>query len=341
MLSDLVNEHREALSLSEFFASLDPLGFTGGDMDGAAFWAMLSTPRLKPNTLLRKGVTVPEYRYPLGSGRYAAGEVPAISLMTLPPLTADPDALYDSIRDEVTRWPTAPLSRQYVRLFDWWAAFLGRAVVIERSGASVRFLPDVISYFPEARFVHMYRHGPDCAMSMSRYPLARLALLIAEMRRELGVDPFQVHDPAHAQRLPERLRPFTPDTLDASALAHADIPLEWFAALWSQGTARATAYLAELPPERLLHISYDKIVADPVPELTRFGRFAGLPDVEAWADRVSGRVDAGRTGAANSLSAQQATELHRGCALGVRSLAEFLNLPDEAGCPASGASTRE
>lgn len=327
MLSDLVNEHRQALSLSEFFASLDPLAFTGGELDGANFWAMLGSPRLKPNTLLRKGVVVPEYRYPLGSGRYAAGEVPAISLMTLPPLTDDPDALYDRIRDEVTRWPAAPLPRQYARLFTWWASLLGRDVVIERSGASLRFLAELVAYFPGARFVHMYRHGPDCAVSMSRHPLFRLAVLIGEMRRELGVDPFQVPDPAHAQRLPAELRLFTPDTLDAAALVRADIPLARFGVLWSQQTEGAMAHLAALSPERLLHISYDRMVADPLPELTRFARFAGLPDAQAWAEHAAGHVDARRVGASAGLSARQAGELHQACAPGVRSLAALLGEP--------------
>ncbi|MER6998122.1 hypothetical protein [Streptomyces sp. NPDC000410] len=323
MLSDLVNEHPKVLSLSEFFACLDPWVFTHGDVDGPEFWRLISAPRLKPNTVMRRGVVVPEYRYPLGTGRYAAGDVPALSVMTLPPLTDDPDALLDSIRDEVTRWPRAPLPRHYARLFTWWAAFLGRDVVIERSGASVRYLRDFLRHFPEARFVHMYRHGPDCAVSMSRHPLFRLAVLISDMREELGVDPFTAPDPSHARRLPERLRAFTPDTLDASALAGADIPLERFGTMWAHSTG-AVRHLAGLPAERLLHISYDRIVADPVPELTRFGRFTGIPEPEAWARRVAGRVAPGRTGASGGLSAEQAEELRRACAPGTRRLAEFL-----------------
>jgi putative sulfotransferase len=331
MLSRLVHEHPKVLGLSEFFAGLDPLGFTGGEPDGAAFLELLSAPRLKPNTLLRKGVRVPEYGYPVGSGRYAAGDVPAISLMTLPPLTDDPDGLLDRIRDEVARWPAAPLSQQYVRLFDWLAALLGREVVVERSGASLRYLPDLLTYFPAARFVFMYRDGPDCAMSMSRHPLPRLALLIQEIRGELGVDPFQVRDPAHAPRLPERLRPFTPDTLDATALARADIPLDRFGALWSYATVRALRYLAGLPAGRLLHMSYDRLVADPVTELARFGRFAAVPDAAEWARRVAGGVDAGRVGAANALTPEQAGELRQACAPGTRRIAEFLRQPLPAG----------
>ncbi|GHH81155.1 hypothetical protein GCM10018793_38020 [Streptomyces sulfonofaciens] len=323
MLSDLVNEHRKVLSLSEFFACLDPLGFTGGNVDGPEFWQLLSAPRLKPNTLMRRGVAVPEYRYPLGSGRFAAGEVPAISLMTLPPLTDDPDALHDAIGKEVTRWPTAPLPRQYARLFAWWADFLDRDVTIERSGASMRFLPDLLTYFPTARFVHMYRNGPDCAVSMSRHPLFRLAVLIRDLRKELGVDPFRVGDPAHAGLLPERLRRFTPDTLDAAALADAAIPMERFGAMWSHSTS-TIRHLAGLPADRLLHICYDRIVADPGPELARFGEFAGIPEPEAWAARVAGRVDTRRVGASNRLPAEQAEELRQACAPGIRRLAEFL-----------------
>ncbi|MFC5070651.1 hypothetical protein [Kitasatospora cinereorecta] len=323
MLSDLVNQHPGALSLSEFFACLDPGVFPEGTLDGPAFWKLLGTPRLKPNVLMSRGVTVPEYRYPIGSGRYAAGEVPAISLMTLPPLTDDPDGLYDRIRDEVTGWPPAPVSGQYLRLFSWWASSCGREVVVERSGASLRFLPELLTHFPAARFVHVHRDGPDSAVSMSRHPLFRLGVLIGDMRAELGVDPYRSPDPRHAELLPERLRPFAPDSLDAAALADTDIPLVRFGDMWSRATG-ALRHLAGLPPERLLHLSYDAVVAGPVPQLTRFGRFVGLAEPQRWAERVAGQVDRKRAGAAARLSARQAEELRLACAPGTRRLTALL-----------------
>ncbi|MFF9687049.1 hypothetical protein [Streptomyces sp. NPDC014623] len=323
MLSDLVNEHPGALSLSEFFACLDPGVFPGGTLDGPAFWRLLGTPRLKPSVLMRHGVTVPEYRYPIGSGRYAAGEVPAISLMTLPPLTEDPDGLHDRIRAEVTGWGPAPVSRHYLRLFFWWASSCGRDVVVERSGASLRFLPDLLAHFPAARFVHVYRDGPDAAVSMSRHPLFRLGVLIGDMRTELGVDPYRSPDPRHTELLPERLRPFAPGSLDAAALADTDIPLARFGDMWSRATG-ALRYLDGLPPERLLHLSYDAVLACPVPRLTTFGRFVGLAEPERWAARVAGQVDRKRAGAAARLSAQQAEELRLACAPGSRRIAELV-----------------
>jgi hypothetical protein len=324
MVSDLVNEHPDVLSLSELFAALDPLGFTGGEPTGAEFWSLLSDPRPKPNTLLRKGIPIPEYRYPVGSGRFRAGEVPAISLMTLPPLTDAPDALYDRLHDEVTGWPAARQADQYRRLFGWLAERFGRQVVIERSGASLRYVPQVLEYFPEARFVFMFRHGPDTALSMSRYPLTRLALLCMDARAELGVDPFEQPDPSHADRLPERLRLATPETLTASALAEADIPLERFGWLWSYANVHAIEYLADLPADQLLTLCYDRLVADPVPELARLGRFAGIPDAAGWACRVAGNVDRRRGGAAAVLDAERAERLDRACAAGREGLAAFV-----------------
>ncbi|MFB8119574.1 hypothetical protein ACFQ6U_23570 [Streptomyces sp. NPDC056465] len=323
MLSDLVNEHPGVLSLSEFFACLDPGAFPDGALDGPAFWKLLGTPRLKPNVLMTRGVTVPEYRYPIGSGRYAAGEVPAISLMTLPPLTVDPDGLYDRIRAEVVGWPPAPVSRHYARLFSWWAETSGRNVVVERSGASLRFLPELLTHFPEARFVHMYRDGPDAALSMSRHPLFRLGVLIGDMRAELGVDPYRSPDPRHTELLPERLRPFAPGSLDAAALAGTDIPLVRFGDMWSRATG-ALRHLAGLPAERLLHLSYDDVMNDPEPQLAAFGRFAGLAEPEEWAARVAGKVDGKRAGAAARLSARQAEELRLACAPGTRRLTELV-----------------
>ncbi|MEV2246278.1 hypothetical protein [Streptomyces sp. NPDC049970] len=332
MLSDLVNQHPGALSLSEFFACLDPGAFPDGTLDGTAFWKLLGTPRLKPNVLMRHGVKVPEYRYPIGTGRYAAGEVPAISLMTLPPLTDDPDGMHDRIRAEVTGWPPAPVSHQYLRLFSWWASSCGRDVVVERSGASLRFLPTLLTHFPEARFVHMYRDGPDSAVSMSRHPLFRLGVLIGDMRAELGVDPYRSPDPRHSELLPERLRPFAPGSLDAATLTGTDIPLVRFGDMWSRATG-ALRHFAGLPPERLLHLSYDAVVADPVPRLTTFGRFVGLAEPEEWAARIAGQVDRKRAGAAARLSAGQMERLRLACAPGDRRLAELLGETAEAPRP--------
>jgi hypothetical protein len=49
--------------------------------------------------------------------------------------------------------------------------------VVERSASSLHLIPLLHAQFPAARFVHLYRDGPDCALSMSRHPAFRREIL--------------------------------------------------------------------------------------------------------------------------------------------------------------------
>src|SRR5437899_860494 len=77
---------------------------------------------------------------------------------------------------EVPRWPRRPAARQYQALFGHLAGRLGRPVVVERSAASLHLIGLLREQFPAARFVHLHRDGPDCALSMSHHPIFRRAV---------------------------------------------------------------------------------------------------------------------------------------------------------------------
>src|SRR5690348_7947728 len=97
LLSNVLRLHPAILSLSELLTFLRPYTFAYEQLDGAAFWQMLSTPRTAHTVLLRHGLAVEEFLYPrMPARRYAGqGGIPPLLLTTLPHLTADPDALYD------------------------------------------------------------------------------------------------------------------------------------------------------------------------------------------------------------------------------------------------------
>jgi putative sulfotransferase len=320
MLSEMVSAHQDALGLSEFFVCLSPDAFPREHMDGARFWEILSRPRLKPNTLIAQGLPAPEFEYVRRPGRFPAGRIPAVSLVTLPGLTTDPDGLYDELESVVPRWTKAPVSDQYYRVFNWLCSRLGRHVVVERSGGSLRFLPDLVRCFPEARFVHMYRGGPDCALSMSRHPSFRLAAMLDKMHGYLGVDPFHRPSADHAGMVPAELRPFLPDRFDAQALRDEPIPLKSFGAFWSYQLIAAAEVLSTLRPDRLLSLRYESVLADPRTELARFATFACLPDPSGWAGTAAGLIDRSRPGAVAALPPAQREELERACAPGTRML---------------------
>ncbi|MFG2525972.1 hypothetical protein [Streptomyces sp. NPDC048527] len=117
--------------------------------------------------MIRNGTPVPEHLYPHSPGRFTgATGVPALFLTTLPHLTPDPDALFDALRPVLTARPRGPVDGHYHALFAELSARRGSHAVVERSGFSLGFVPQLRQHFPEARFVHLYREGSDCAPLM-------------------------------------------------------------------------------------------------------------------------------------------------------------------------------
>lgn len=339
MMSRLLTRHENVLSLSEFFTSLgQPIGppaGAAGPLDGPAFWRLLATPNPRSNFLMKKGAPGPDVSYRQVGGRFPIGEVPAISMVTLASLPGDPDALFDRLAAEVPTWPADTPAAQYRRLFEWLCAQLGRSVVVERSGGSVQLVPRLRQWFPEARYVHLYRNGPDCALSMSRHLGFRFAPILHRLRRHLGEDPYTdpYAEPAAATlaKLPAELRPFLPHALEVEAIRQFRIPLAEFGKIWSIQTTAAVPELAKLPAGSLLNLSYDRLLGDPERELRAFAEFSALPDAEAWARKVAQDVDPSRHGGTASLPADARAVLERACEPGMDALRTLpgVDLPED------------
>jgi hypothetical protein len=60
------------------------------------------------------------------------------------------------------------------------AAHFGGTVAVERSGMSLSSVSWLREMFPDAKFVHLFRHGPDTAVSMSEHTGFRLMVLIQD-----------------------------------------------------------------------------------------------------------------------------------------------------------------
>ena len=174
LLSRLLREHPDVLSMSEFFSTLRIAAASGrprfpaSDMDGAQLWRLLASPFPMLDAMISDGLRTSEMLYP-DHGRFGADTgIPLVSHYILPMLGADPDWLFDELAAEVPRWPRRPAAAQYQNLFGYLSGLLGRPVVVERSASSLHLIPLLHAQFPAARFVHLYRDGPDCALSMSR-----------------------------------------------------------------------------------------------------------------------------------------------------------------------------
>ncbi|MFF7649085.1 sulfotransferase family protein [Streptomyces sp. NPDC007983] len=305
-LSEVLRLHPHILSLSELMASLEPSALPEGALSGEEFWEILATPPAFANRLIREGFGLPEHTYPGSGGRFSAAGVgiPAVAMTTLPHLSDDPDALFDALRPVVCGRPRGPVGEHHRALFDALAERFGSRAVVERSGYSLRLVPRLREVFPEARFVHLYRDGADCALSMSRHPGFRMIQLTRE-----GGD------------VPGELAALMGDeSAEVKPLLTRPVPLAAFGRLWSDTVIEGLRYLDALPGGLVLPLSYEALLDAPDAELIRLAEHLGVEPLDGWLAGARVLLDGGRRGSAERLPAEELAALRESVAAGTRAL---------------------
>jgi sulfotransferase family protein len=327
MLSEILHKHPEVLSLSEFVNVLrwsqntePPYSneIPGGKLDGKELWDMLSAPRSVVAAWAHT-TTQPEKK-------------PPFYRMVLSRLTDDPDTLYARLARAVPAWPRRPAAEQYRTLFDFLAGLLGRRVVVERSGGTAGSVRMLHQQFPDARFVHLHRDGPDCAYSMSRFPPARLAILTGQAALAAGLPMSATRQKIQQRwsRVPSELRDLLAFPIDKERLMTADIPLAPFGDRWADIVCHATTDLIELPAGSWIAVRYEDLLHSPGPELTRLAEFIGVTPTAEWTSAAAGIIDPTRSGRAAQLDVLTLEALHKAClpgTLAISAAEEHLHQP--------------
>jgi putative sulfotransferase len=283
MLSNMLREHPKVLSLSEFFAVVTEGGrlaecFSPEPIDGRRFWAIISATAPMMSFVLRNHIPYDECIYPcdLPSARFSRQTgVPNILVTTLPHLTEDHDGLFDELQQEICAWRPAEISDHYVRLFAWLAKYFRKRLWVERSGAGLGVVNQLMTTFADARFIHIARDGRDAAISMKNHPSFMLNVAISMLGKFLGVDPFQSADRSRIDRVPAELLPFLPERFAAGALNDFQFPVQLAAENWVDQIASGLNSLGKLPTDRLLTLRYEDILADPKHQLDMLAGFLG------------------------------------------------------------------
>lgn len=320
-VSKLLRAHPQILSLSTFFSATIGRAFPDAELTGTEFWGVLSGRNRPTEDLLRKGARVPEILYPYQSGGFNLRTgIPSILYFALPLLTDDPDGLYWELDLVVKWWPRRPVADHYRELFRWLANRFSKPAVVERSGQSITWIPQLRAMFPEAKFVHLYRNGPDCAVSMSTSPIFRLFAFRSEAARLTGLPWGAPLDDHHLSLLPDHLARVASGDYDLSSLMSDDIPITWFGRMWATQVSTGVGELAKLPSAMRMSTNYDTLLSNPVPELTRLARFAGVEPTDEWLRHAAGRVDPSRSGASHGLDPATLAQLEKACAPGIDAL---------------------
>lgn len=326
MLSRMLALHPEVASLSEVFTSLFPYTFLRDPCDGPNFWHMLSASRLNHKIwlrLLERGIAIDEFRYPLARlDRYRETGIPPLLTMTLPELTNDPEALHEELRVFVEAQPMAKLGPQYLLAFDWLAKRFNRRIWVERSGSSLGFLEALVHFFPDARYVHMYRDGREMALSASKFPPMRLSMISRDFQAAVGKTLYDKIPPKDVPRLPKEYHPLLAPNFDIDAYLRLSLPIERFGVTWSNMLGRLPL-LAKLPPGRVMHLRYESILEDPATELRRFIQFLD-PTLEQdeWLKKAIPLVRPNPP-KWTKLPADERTRLEAACAPGMKMIAQL------------------
>jgi len=290
MLSNIVRQHPDILSVSEFFTSLASQAFLGRRLTGKAVIRRLDTLTPEGRTLLENGLQVDEFLYEFTDrSRYQPHNIPPVMGTTMPHITDDAERTWDELAAALRARGANTLADQYRFVFDWLAHRFGKSVWIERSGASLPFVQTLAQLFPDARFVHIYRDGRDTALSMQRHHFFRWRVLAAGRMRRLGIDPFHPFNlPGTSPWVPWLSWVWFKFIFPADRYQREVIELPSFGRFWSDMIERGTGYLNALPQDRVLAMSYETVLAHPQEELGRFIRFVGSRfEDSTWIETVA------------------------------------------------------
>lgn len=327
MLSELLSLHPDVLSLSELFNALHPLGFQKDPVDGPDFWSVLSEPRPRHTAWLRlmeRGLAIDEFRYPVASAlRFRETGIPPLLAMTLPLLTEDPDGLHEELRVFVQSLPEDRIHQQYLRVFQWLCTRLGRRFWCERSGASLALVLPLSHFFPEAKFIHVFRDGREFAVSARRFPLMRMGMIGAMFKRKFGSAPYLTPTYQVPEDLPPAWRGLVPESFDVDVFQRFELPIEPIGAAWSEMIAVGLKLLEAVPTERVLHVRYESMLDEPHAELRRIVRFMDPSlDNPSWLAQAVARVRKNPPKWV-TLPADERARLESACAPGMALLRRF------------------
>ena len=270
MMSELVRLHPRMLSVSEFFTSFGSKALVGAPQGGEDLCERLTTTGPGVALTLRDGVRSSEVLYRFGpDARYRPDNLPPLLGATLPFLSPHPERLHDELLAAVRVRGRSSLAEHYRFVLEWLAARFDKEIWVERSGASIRLVPVLARWFPDARFVHICRDGRDTAISMRRHPASRLLLGYAKGLTEVGLDPFRVENAWGADPLAPMIEQRMADGFDLQAFQGEEVDVAAMGWLWNGMIERGLDHLEQLAPGRMTTIRFEDLVSSPKEVLGR------------------------------------------------------------------------
>ncbi|MET0984554.1 MAG: sulfotransferase [Steroidobacteraceae bacterium] len=285
LLSKMLQEHPDTLSIIEFFSTLDRDGvFLQGEFDGPQVAAILAR-----GNLLNDLVVTREPFFASDVGHSYRREFPEYGRkavrfpgfqMVLSQLCENPEQAYEEAIAVVRAWPRRTLNAHWLALFEWMTQRFGKQLWLERSGVSIEYAGNLIRWFPKARYIHIHRDGPTTALACRAF--RHFVLYCSFFTAPPSNEELQ-------QMLKERFDPTDDPVLRRMTTGQPS--LEEFGRYWSWQIARGYHDLIQLPPDQFMDVRYEDLVGDTRHTLERIAQFFELPARSGWIDRAAAMID--------------------------------------------------
>jgi hypothetical protein len=309
LLSRMLRCNPQVLDVSEFYSGLDwNRRFQLEPMSGGDFFSLISAPHPFITMAMQRGYRPAEVTYPFErpGARYGPRQaLPWILAATLPPMTEDPDALYDEVREELSPVPARPPSVHAAALFDTLMKRTGRSVWVERSAASISWMGEIDRAFPGARFLHVHRAGEEAALSMREHPVFRLAVMLT----------YQI--PLGEAGGTEELARLGADADHVSRLLASRPPARYFGEWWTDQILAGFRALARMDAEQYHEVRFEDLLLRPEPVLEEIATFLDLPDPTGeWRTQAAKLITSPFESRLGALSENERSELRAACSPG-------------------------
>jgi len=258
LISDLVNQHPDILSLSEFFVMA---GFglfrIKEPIDGPALWEKCSYMSDHAAGILTAGPPVEILADVSGGEPYP----PPLDLITIPHIarrSGEPeDAVRECFRVAITIQPELQAHEHFDQIFEALRLCFQKKDWVERSGTSLEHAKHFLKSFPTARYLHIWRNGVDTALSMATHLYLRVRIAYQWTRKDMTV--------------PEALA--------------VEVPIAEYGHYWSNQIVSGLEALNQAGVE-ILHVQYEQLVNDPDSQIPRIFDFLQMPVDQAFVEEA-------------------------------------------------------
>lgn len=321
-----LNRHPDLASINEFCSMI-------GGAPTVERWARstserlrdLSVPSARTAALLRTRTEPSEFLYDIDHAPYTRSRgVPPLLEVTLPALYSDPDEAWLELEREVAVGALACPNGSDPGLgsiFEFLAARAGKKHWIERSAGSYAWVTEVISAFPRARLIHLYRDGADTVTSMAHHVAFRMAHLGLQLKATVGFDPYACKvDELPSCSAPDLVQ-YWPDVITRAAVLGLTIPVRSIAAFWTLLVTKGCRDLARHPKGLTHHVRYSDLLQNPRAVMTSVAHFLDLDAPDTWLRQCE---DTLRPQGRRRLSEEEHRSIARLCGPGERAIREVV-----------------